>query len=54
MMRLSDYELQYGFILDMDQANTYTHHSNLSVLNLRTILGSNGLWTLQWGGWQLT
>lgn len=31
--------LQYNFILDMDQANTYTHHSNLSVLNLRTILG---------------
>ena len=31
--------LQFPFILDMDQGNTYTHHSNLSVLNLRTILG---------------
>ena len=31
--------LQFRFALDMDQANTYTHHSNLSILNLRTILG---------------
>ncbi|MEM9983733.1 MAG: TonB-dependent receptor [Bacteroidota bacterium] len=31
--------LQFGFALDMDQANTYTHHSNLTALNLKTILG---------------
>lgn len=31
--------LQFRFALDMDQANTYTHHSNLSILNLRSILG---------------
>ncbi len=30
---------QYGFSLDLDHANTYTHHSNLSVANLRGIIG---------------
>ncbi|MDX2283946.1 MAG: TonB-dependent receptor [Bacteroidia bacterium] len=35
---------QYEYSLDLDNANTYTHHSNLSVLNLRTILGEQ--WSL--------
>lgn len=30
---------QYNFSLDLDNASTYTHHSNLSVLDLRGILG---------------
>lgn len=30
---------QYNFSLDLDNANTYTHHSNLSVVDLRGILG---------------
>jgi outer membrane receptor protein involved in Fe transport len=35
---------QYEYSLDLDNANTYTHHSNLSVLNLRTVLGQQ--WSL--------
>ena len=30
---------QYIYSLNLDHANTYTHHSNLSALNLRGILG---------------
>ncbi|MEM6262757.1 MAG: TonB-dependent receptor [Bacteroidota bacterium] len=30
---------QYGFSLDLDNANTYTHHSNLTALNVKGILG---------------
>lgn len=29
---------QYRFSLDMDQANTYTHHSNLSIIGLKGLL----------------
>jgi len=29
---------QYRFSLDLDNANTYTHHSNLSVLNLKGLI----------------
>ncbi|MDX2245545.1 MAG: TonB-dependent receptor [Bacteroidia bacterium] len=35
---------QFPFSLDMDNANTYTHSSNLSVLNLRALLTQQ--WTL--------
>lgn len=34
---------QYPFSLDLDNANTYTHQSNLSVLGLRGVLGRQ--WT---------
>ena len=33
---------QFPFSLDLDKASTYTHHSNLSVLNLK------GLWGERW------
>ncbi len=36
--------LPFNFALDMDQANTYTHHSNLSILNLRALLSER--WTM--------
>lgn len=35
---------QYEYSLDLDNANTYTHHSNLSIANLLGILGDR--WTL--------
>ncbi|MEM8898004.1 MAG: TonB-dependent receptor [Bacteroidota bacterium] len=42
---------QYRFSLDMDQANTYTHRSNLSVLSLRGVLGEQ--WTMELSGGRL-
>ncbi|MCB0853001.1 MAG: TonB-dependent receptor, partial [Bacteroidetes bacterium] len=35
---------QFPFSLDLDNANTYTHHSNLTVANLRALLKEQ--WTL--------
>ncbi|MEO1448449.1 MAG: TonB-dependent receptor [Bacteroidota bacterium] len=35
--------LQYSFSLDPDLANTYTHHSNLTVANLKGVIG--GQWS---------
>jgi outer membrane receptor protein involved in Fe transport len=34
---------QYGYSLDLDNANTYAHHSNLTVLNLKGIF--NNQWS---------
>lgn len=42
---------QYGFSLDMDQANTYTHKSNLSILTLKGVLGEQ--WTFELSGGRL-
>ncbi|MEM7515049.1 MAG: TonB-dependent receptor, partial [Bacteroidota bacterium] len=42
---------QYRFSLDMDQANTYTHRSNLSVLSLKGVLGEQ--WTMELSGGRL-
>ncbi|GAB4405763.1 MAG: hypothetical protein OHK0039_07070 [Bacteroidia bacterium] len=36
---------QYNFSLDLDNGNTYTHHSNLTVTNLRGVLGEQ--WTFE-------
>ncbi|MEL6651986.1 MAG: TonB-dependent receptor [Bacteroidota bacterium] len=42
---------QYRFSLDQDNANTYTHNSNLSVLNLRGII--NDQWSFDLSGGRL-
>jgi len=41
--------LPFPFVLDMDLANTYTHRSNLTALNLRTILGERWSFDLTMG-----
>ncbi len=40
---------QFPFSLDLDNASTYTHHSNLSVLNLKGIFGERWSYSLTGG-----
>jgi len=40
---------QYPFSLDLDNANTYTHHSNLSIANLIGVLGEQWTFSLSAG-----
>ena len=36
----------YPYSLNLDNANTYTHHSNLTILNFKTLLDTASSWTL--------
>jgi len=40
---------QYDFSLNLDNANTYTHHSNLSIINLIGVLGEQWNFNLSLG-----
>lgn len=36
----------YVYSLNLDNANTYTHQSNLTIANFKTVLGDSSSWTL--------
>lgn len=43
----------YVYSLNLDNANTYTHHSNLTIANFKTVLGDTSSWTLDVTGGRL-